>query len=120
MGWSISSIIDFNIEIGNGIDAKFSLKKLIKIMNENNIDKAVITPIKGRYYIDLFKKANRYVYKRISLYRDKFYGFEISNPWFEDKAIIELRKCVKEYDFKRLKLFPSIQGYKVNHKILYL
>jgi predicted TIM-barrel fold metal-dependent hydrolase len=112
-------IIDFNVEIGNSIEFKFSLEELIKIMNENNIDKAIVSPIRGRYYIDLFKEANKYIKNSILKYKDRLYGFAVVNPWFNNEAIIELRKSIKEYNFKGLKLFPSIQGYKVNHEIIY-
>jgi predicted TIM-barrel fold metal-dependent hydrolase len=44
---------------------------------------------------------------------DRLTGCAIINPYFGDKAVRELERCVTEWDIKGLKLMPTFHGYPV-------
>jgi len=113
-------IIDFHVEIGNNdyYEISFNADALLKIMDEYNISYSIITPAYGTPYIYDFDKANKEIYLMSNKHR-KLLGFATVNPWFLDKSLNELRKALKDYKLLGVKLIPYLQGFSINHKMVY-
>jgi len=113
-------IVDFHVEIGSNTyyEVSFDINELLKLMREFNISFAIITPAYGALYIYEFDKANQELHLMTKKYKELI-GFGTVNPWFLDKSINELERIFKEYGFRGIKLIPYLQGFSINHKIVY-
>lgn len=85
-----------------------SYEQLIKRMDSNGIDKAVVFP-RGRARED-FKSANDYIIEAINNYPDRFIGFCFATPVHHEFAIEEIERCAKA-GIRGIKLLPHIHGF---------
>lgn len=113
-------LVDFHVEVGNNeyYDVSLSVDELLKLMSKFNVSYAVVTPAYGVSYICEFDKANREIYLISRKYR-KLIGLATINPWFLSKSINELEKVFKDYGLRGIKLIPYLQGFSINHKMVY-
>ena len=88
-----------------------SQEQLIKRMDSNGIDKAVVFP-RGMSGIgkDEFKVSNDYIIEAINKYPDRFIGFCFVTPVHGDFAIEEMERCAKA-GIRGIKLLPHIHGF---------
>jgi predicted TIM-barrel fold metal-dependent hydrolase len=113
-------IIDFHVEIGDNLyyETSLNVEELIKYMENLGISYTVVTPAYGTAYIYDFDEANRGIYEICKKYRGLL-GVGTVNPWYKQKSLTELEKIFRVYGFKGLKLIPYLQGFSINHKIVY-
>lgn len=79
--------------------------KLIKLMDEAGIEKAVVSA-----YLNLPGPDNTCIdrlYKSIEPYIDRFMMFIRMDPWFGEEAIQFLENACKKYPIKGVKLHPA-------------
>lgn len=103
-------IIDAHAYIGESIywKRKFEVNDLIKRMDKNNIDIAVVTaPPPGPYY----QAANRKVYEAVKKYPDRLIGMYRANPWFKEKELERVKIAIENWGFKAIKLDPQNDAY---------
>ena len=93
---------------------------LIKRMDRNGIDKAIIFPggSVGLEHED-FGAANDYIIEAVRKYPDRLLGFCLITPIHEKKFFLEeIERCAKE-GLKGIKLLPHIHGnYPIDSKLL--
>lgn len=110
-------IIDAHCHLGDGRYKKLDINTLLKEMDEQKIQKAVIIPVEE--YITVYnEEGNEYILKAVNENRDKFAGFATVNPWYGSKGIEMLKKYL-EKGLKGIKLNPSLQGFLLNDRIVY-
>ena len=105
-------IIDAHVHIhsdpkgfGEAYDA--SLDTLINLLNESDIDKAILLPIYPLV-------SNTFIAEACRKYPDKLIGFASVNPLSEKKSIEQLEEDVFQYKLKGLKLHPRLQNFSLN------
>ncbi len=115
-----SLIIDFHVEVGYNIyhDVCLNVEDLINEMKRYNISYAVITPAYGVSYICEFIRANREIINITNKYKNLI-GFAVVNPWVNEHAINELKEVLSKYKLRGVKLNPYLQGFSINHPIVY-
>ncbi len=94
-------IIDAHVHIKGGdiYRREFPPELIVKLMEEANIDKSIV------FSICLpSRESNELTYRAISKFPNKLIGFAHVLPQEGDIAVIELRRAIKEFKFKGLKL----------------
>jgi len=82
---------------------------IVKLMDRFGIDKACVSSLLGIYYN--FVEGNAELKREVEKFPDRFIPFCVVQPRYGEEALLELRKCVKEWGWKGLKLHPSAGGY---------
>lgn len=113
-------LVDFHVEIGRSdyYEVNFNINELLELMSKYNVSYTVITPAYGVAYICDFDKANREIYLMSKKY-EKLIGFATVNPWLLNESINELENVFRKYGLRGIKLIPYLQGFSINHKIVY-
>ncbi len=110
-------IIDAHAHVGHGRFKSLSRDDLLRQMDENGVDRAVLVPVEEQ--IVAFNHAgNVYVLEQVRARPDRFVGFAVANPWFGQEAVRELEWALGE-GLRGLKLHPVYQGYPMNNDIVY-
>lgn len=105
-------VIDALAYVGESVylKKKITVDDLIKRMDANNIDMAVVTaPPPGPEY----QEANKVVYDAIKKYPDRLMGFYKLNPLFGKPELERAEKAVEDWGFKGFKLDPKDEGYNI-------
>jgi len=88
-----------------------SVEKYLELMDEFNIEKALLMPMNDMYfYYNNPNKTNEFFGELQRQYNDKFIGFaDIVNTgaYFIEDTPLVLKKAIKEYKLKGLKIHPS-------------
>jgi len=103
----------FGIEVGE----VFTVEDLVKTLDKFKIDMAVTFPLlslPGTDFVKGWMPLNEYVSKSQKKYPDRIIGFCWLNPKFVDKAIRDLKRCIRELGLKGVKLGPRYDGYFAN------
>lgn len=104
-------IIDSHNHIGKRKGLTFLVDDLLKEMDKNQIDKAIVFSMVES--ID-----NLYVAKSVNTNSDRLIGFITINPWQED-AEDEIRRYVEKHGMQGIKLHPLKHGFMLDdHSIL--
>jgi len=109
-------IIDCNCYLGRwGIRTKGieSPEKLIRIMDENKIDISIVTSTVG--LVTDTKDGNFYLIENIKKYEDRLIPVLCINPIW---GVEEVKNYFKIYDFKIVRLSPSLHNYSLQDHIL--
>ncbi|MBQ7257141.1 MAG: amidohydrolase family protein [Abditibacteriota bacterium] len=110
------NIIDLNTVYGTGVAStyNYSIEDLESSLLENGISKAFTLNSSGIFYN--FSLGNEITIKELSG-KDMFYPVATINPggFFSHEASIE---NLKLQGFKAIKLFPEIQGWKIDNIVL--
>ena len=87
-------------------------EQLLERMDKNGVDYAVVFPMVNNAGLSLeeIKRANDYIIEAVNRYPQRFVGFCLSTPMYQEKAIEEVERCVKA-GLKGIKLHPHIHGY---------
>ena len=110
-------IIDSHCHLGEEFDNKVSPEELLNEMDKNEIEKAIICPV-DRFIAVYNKKGNDYIMERVKEFPDRFIGFATVNPWYGEKGVSELKRCLDK-GVKGLILHPFLQGYILNDKLVF-
>jgi predicted TIM-barrel fold metal-dependent hydrolase len=101
-------VIDALAFLGETIYWKQTAGELIKRMDKNNIDRAIVTPPPpGPDY----SEANRIVYEAVKRYPDRIIGFYRVNPHYKEKALSEAETAVNDWGFKGFKMDPTNEAF---------
>jgi predicted TIM-barrel fold metal-dependent hydrolase len=69
-----------------------------------------------------FEFYNKNMFEHTKEYADRFRNFATASPYFEQRAIDNIRKCIEQYGFKGIKVHHWMQGGSVHssttHKIM--
>ncbi len=109
-------IIDCNCYLGRwGIRTKGveTVEKLIKIMDENGIDIAIVTSTIG--LVTDTKNGNLYLLENVKKYDERLIPVLCINPIW---GVEEVKNYFKIYDFKFVRLSPSLHNYSLQDHIL--
>jgi len=113
----LAMIIDAHAHVGQGRYKSLSGDELLRQMDENNIDRAIICPVEEQ--ITVFnRQGNEDIQVQVHHHLDRFIGFAVANPWFGQNAVDELKRAL-DVGLRGLKLHPVIQGFSVNDDIIY-
>mmetsp|Transcript_8200 Transcript_8200/g.15214 ORF Transcript_8200/g.15214 Transcript_8200/m.15214 type:complete len:260 (+) Transcript_8200:102-881(+) len=88
----------------------------LNLMNQGGIDKVLLCSWHGPKGPII---TNETIYKFVKKYPDRFIGVasvDLENPI---QALKTLDKCVKEYNFKALRIVQWVWGLPPNHKLYY-
>lgn len=100
--------------LGNG---NMSIEDLIKLMDENGIDKAICWPMVS--YTRQVSEDNFAIAQGMKKYNESIIGFGGLNPKLGlDEAKDELKKCTEEYGMKGFKLNGARDQYYIDDKKL--
>ena len=97
-------VLDAHNHIGTRHRASQTGPELVAKMDEAGVDQAVIFPfVEGNFTNDAVKAA-------FDACPDRLIPYCAVNPWQPDAAA-EVRRCVRDWGFKGLKLHPTINGF---------
>lgn len=112
-------IIDGHVHMGTSWlgwqKNEITMEKLLKIYDILGVDMGVLNAWQIFYDIEV---GNKETYELVKKYPERLIGFGIINPRDREIAIEEIMKCVDRYNFKGLKLHPTINGYMVDSTIV--
>jgi len=110
-------IIDAHAFIGESIyfrRGKFLAEDLLKVMDENGVDMAVVVaPPPGPYY----DSGNKYVYEATRKY-DRLIGVYRLNPWFGVSEMDKARRAIVEWGFKAIYIDPQNESFSITSPIV--
>jgi len=125
-------VIDVHIHIGaslgliesqTGVAFKGSAEDLIKIMDLNGIDKAVISPIPGYSRPNGLKdtqKMNDMVANAVAKYPERFpCGLGVAEPLHGEACLEEVRRIFKDLKLKGIMLHTRYQGIELDHPVVF-
>ncbi len=98
-----------------------SSERLLKIMDDNNIEKSIVLSAVFSPDTDNAEiyEMNLYVSKQVAIKRDRLLGFFTVNPFFKKEALRLSQKSIEELGLCGLKIHPSFQEISPNDKKLY-
>ena len=98
-------------------DLDIGVEDLIKLMDENGVDKAICWPMVS--YTRQVLDDNRAIAQGMRKYEERIIGFGGLNPRLGlDKAEDELKKCVEKYGMQGFKLNGARDQYYIDDKAL--
>lgn len=105
-------IIDAHNHAGIRHGAAQTGDDLVKKLDQTGVNKAVIFPfVEGNYSNDVMDEYAKQ-------HPDRLIPYCAVNPWDKEEALQEIERCVKELNFKGLKLHPTIHGYHLADHVL--
>jgi len=111
-------IIDAHVHLGKSLFGyEQSPEGLLLSMEECNIDRAIICPVKPYNYH--LEPENDYIGETVKKYPHKFTGFARIDPRQGEKAVKELERAIKELGLKGLFLHPWEESFPINSKLIY-
>ncbi|MEM2320039.1 MAG: amidohydrolase family protein [Candidatus Bathyarchaeia archaeon] len=117
-------IIDVHEHIGETLGLggrKITPEEVIKKMDLNGIEKAVISPIVGHSLLNGYKDVmaqNDYIVKALEKYPDRFpCGLGIVNPYIGDKAVEEAHRIMGDLGLRGVMLHPLYQGHAIDEPL---
>ena len=87
------------------------MEKLLNIYDKIGVDIACLNAWQITYDIEV---GNQETYAYLKKYPKRLIGFGIISPRDRKRATDEIKKCVKEYGFKGLKLHPTMNEYMID------
>jgi predicted TIM-barrel fold metal-dependent hydrolase len=123
-------IIDTHAHIGESVGValylpehlKVTSEDLIKKMEYNGTDMAIVSPLVGYSTSCGVKdtmRQNDAIAEAVEKYPDKFpCGLGIVNPFDGDKAIEEVHRIMRDLGLKGLEFFMAYQGTFINHPLV--
>ncbi len=110
-------IIDAHAHIGHGRFKSLGPEDLLRQMDENGVDQALVCPVEEQIVIRNHE-GNQFILSEVRRHPTRFIGFAVANPWFEADAVNELEWALGE-GLRGLKLHPVLQGFSVNGPLAY-
>lgn len=109
-------LIDAHAHLGTSLfGVEVSMDDLLASMAENDIDQAILIPLKPRDYH--FGPENRRIATAVQTDPTKFTGFARVDPWQRQAAVDELRRCIDELGMIGLYLHPFEEQFAANDEI---
>lgn len=105
----MSVVVDCHCHVGIGHEYRQTAEELLREMDKYEVDRAVICPVDRCIAVDN-REGNDFVLDTAHAHPDRFYAFATANPWYEERAVAELRRALGE-GARGIKLHPSLQGF---------
>ena len=86
-------IIDGHCHLGEGFDIKVSPEELLKEMDKNGVEKAIIFPV-DKFIAVYNEEGNDCIMDSVKKFPDRFIGFATVNPWYGENGDSELKRCL--------------------------
>ena len=102
-------IVDAHCTIGDGRVASLSPDDLVRALDTNGVDAAVVGP-PDRCLAVANREGNDFVADACKSHPGRLIGFATVNPWYGDDAVTELRRAAAA-GLRGLILHPPLQGY---------
>ncbi len=109
-------IIDAHCHIGETPHYRQTPEELLRQMDDNGVDKAVICSAGHHITVDN-EEGNRMLAAAVRTHPSRFYGFAAVNPWYGERGVRELHRAL-DNGLVGLKLHPSMQGYWAHDPIV--
>jgi hypothetical protein len=110
-------IIDAHCHIGKGIHYQLMPAELVAQMDELKVDQAVLVPA-DRYIAVDNAEGNDLLLDTIKQWPGRFWGFATVNPWYGERAVVELRRAL-DAGLAGVKLDPILQGFLLCDPLVY-
>ena len=111
------SVIDAHVNLGEGRHLQLSVDDLLRLMDEADVARAVACAV-DRFLAVHNREGNDLVLAAIRAHRDRLTGMAAANPWFEDKAVEEVRRALGE-GLAGLVLHPVYQGFRLSDSLVH-
>jgi len=112
----MSMLIDAHAHLGTSLfGVEISEAELLASMDENEIDQAILVPLKPRDYH--FGPENDRIAAAVKSHPGRFFGFARVDPWQGDAALAELRRGIDELGLIGLFLHPFEEHFAANDEI---
>jgi hypothetical protein len=108
-------ILDAHCNLGQGYGCSQSADELLRQMDANGVEKAVIVPA-DRHTAVTNSEGNDEMLAAARSHPDRFIAFCTASPWYGPKAIDEIRR-VFDAGAKGLKLHPVLQGFTITDDV---
>jgi uncharacterized protein len=108
--------IDSHVHIGDGYRMQLSADVLLKLMDEAEIQKAIVCPMDKCIAVEN-RQGNDYVMQAVKSHPDRLQGMAVANPWFGKLAIDELRRAF-EAGLSGLKIHSVLQGFRLSEHLV--
>ena len=109
-------IIDVHCHIGSGGGYELAPQDLLKQMDENSVDKAIVVPTK-KYIAVYNREGNDYCLEQAKKYPGRLYAMATANPWFGERAVDEVKRAF-DAGAVGLKLHPFLQGFRITDAVV--
>lgn len=110
-------IVDAHCHIGETPHYCQTPEDLLKQMDTNGIDRAVICS-SGRHLVVDNREGNEMIARTVRDHPDRFYGFAAVNPWYGLRGVEELRRAADD-NLVGLKLHPAMHGHHAHDPLVY-
>jgi len=109
-------LIDAHAHLGTSLfGVSNTAEDLLASMEANEIDQAILSPLKPRNYH--FGPENDRVAETVRAHPNRFFGFARIDPWQQGAALDELRRSVEDLGMKGLYLHPFEEQFAANDEI---
>jgi len=109
--------VDIHCRIGEGrIEETRPVDAALREMDDAGVDKAWICPTDA-YVAVRNREGNDFIANVLSEHPDRFVGCAVSNPWYGDDALTEL-KCALDKGLRVLFLCPPLQGFQLSDPLV--
>jgi predicted TIM-barrel fold metal-dependent hydrolase len=109
-------VVDVHCHVGHGRIWGQSQEQLLREMDRASVDMAVICPVDYQIAV-ANREGNDAVLAACRAHPDRFRGLAVSNPWYGELAVEELKRALGQ-GLAGLKIHASRQGHYINDPIL--
>jgi len=113
----MSIVVDCHCHVGVGHEYRQTADELLREMDRYEVDRAVICPVDRCIAVDN-RAGNDFVLDTARAHPDRFYAFATANPWYGERAVVELQRALGE-GARGIKLHPALQGFLLCDELVY-
>jgi predicted TIM-barrel fold metal-dependent hydrolase len=92
--------------------------EIIDRMDAHGVGRAVLCAA-GEFAAIRNTEGNSAVADAVRRHPDRFTGFAAINPWWQGRAVDELKRARDEYGFAGIVLHPILQGFEANDPLVF-
>ena len=108
-------IIDAHCSIGKGMDSALAADDLLRLMDANGVDKALVGPV-DRFLAVYNREGNDYLLAEAATSRGRLYALATANPWYGEKGVEELRRAL-DAGAVGVEFHPALQGFRITDAV---
>ena len=111
------SIIDSHCHLGVGFRKRATVDELLREMDRAGVERAVVSTV-DEFIAVSNREGNDEVLRAIRAHPDRLKGLSAVNPWFREKGVSELSRCL-EAGLSGLKLNSHLQGFVLSDPLVH-